>query len=605
MKKSDRHKRPTSKRPPIPTNFYALLEDRTFRFAREKYEAIREEGIAREGWLSYQVGQVDHYIAWKTRWFVLSRAGRMLYMTDEPNERRIQLKGHIDIGTSCRICKSRDAPEMSIETGTRTYRLKAGSLQERDDWSDVLRPLVLGEEGSELVAAGPNLATDVVYYHVCAPEGVAYRITPNMNDRVRGVRGPEYGDMVPVTNTKDTFVRHKNGYWLPMMSAERTVLTNEDLRPDKWEKATQHYRKISHTLPPVRSPLLASLMSKHMTLRSGSPNRHPKTPRSPRREHSPRRKKLRDPPKNFFDSPAFEQPSPRQPGAKRLEPAVMPEPLHARQASDTSTVCSVYTATTRSGSVDTRMTDETDLTVLEFEEIQWTTSKRISREQDAMTEMLKHMEQQHLDKGGILPAVSSTNDDDDVSRRALQQESNVGLRMRLPSTIPETNGRGSKGSADSGPRSSYGDAHRLSTPRLSAASDDRHSSDGSRKYSHNPGACPTPTPPPTPAPDTARRPTDAADLRAPHGPDPSICLSFETVPPDTPPQQSTPDPTQMGAGGKPPSPRTVARRRWSVKSMNSWAATSNITARGGPTSNRTPTSSPCVRRDGPAECRGL
>lgn len=94
---------------------------------------------------------------------------------------------------------------------------------------------VIFTEWNPMVECEPDLPDDktefdfdagaVGVFKVVAPDGIAYRKTRNLANRVLHVKGPDFGDMIKVAQIRTNWVRCKgNGLWLPIRADNEVLL---------------------------------------------------------------------------------------------------------------------------------------------------------------------------------------------------------------------------------------------------------------------------------------------------------------------------------------------------------------------------------------------
>lgn len=184
------------------------LQERDTAQVRETMAELRKEGIVCQGWLTKQ-GFL--FKTWRRRWFVLTRKGRVVYCDDVPTSDTVQLKGEFWVDGSCKVDTGKDLNHIEITTPQRKWQFMVKEVRARNKWYKNFRKVITTRE-----RAAKEQHNDITFLHITATGGIAYRNSPNLDDRVDGVRGPEFGDVVRVSRRQNGWVQLDNGYWIPI-----------------------------------------------------------------------------------------------------------------------------------------------------------------------------------------------------------------------------------------------------------------------------------------------------------------------------------------------------------------------------------------------------
>lgn len=91
-----------------------------------------------------------------------------------------------------------------------------------------------------------NVSEAATAFKITERKGVAYRKTQKLDDRIRDVLGPEFGEVISATEVKDRWIKTSAGYWLPIYEADgedesgsirwRMLMepTDEPPTPERW-----------------------------------------------------------------------------------------------------------------------------------------------------------------------------------------------------------------------------------------------------------------------------------------------------------------------------------------------------------------------------------
>lgn len=200
--------------------FNRSLQERDTRRVRELMRTLTSEGIIKQGWVTKQ-GVL--FKTWKRRWFILTKIGRVVYLDNTPNARMVELKGEFWIDSTCVVSQGKDLDHIEIHTPTRKWVLRIMNTRQKNSWFKRFTKVVKSR------GTRSRGLPDVTFLHVMAQNGVAYRNSPNLKDRISEIRGPELGDIVKVARLHDNWVQLDNGYWIPLKVGD--VMTLRDTLP--------------------------------------------------------------------------------------------------------------------------------------------------------------------------------------------------------------------------------------------------------------------------------------------------------------------------------------------------------------------------------------
>lgn len=154
----------------------------------------------------------------------MTELGRVCYLDNEPMAARVTLKGEFGIDATCAISNNKTDHILTLETPSRVFKLKIDKVEQRKAWFEAILSIIKNDYKIRVLERVNTY--DVTFLHVKSPDGIAYRASPNLEDRIRDERGPECGEVIRVAESYSGWVKLENGYWLPTQVGDRHLLSD-------------------------------------------------------------------------------------------------------------------------------------------------------------------------------------------------------------------------------------------------------------------------------------------------------------------------------------------------------------------------------------------